>query len=300
MVRQTGAAMNTALDAALAAGQAAKLDCRDARVIRARSSAIIELPRAKVMARVEPPEQEECASGQVETARFYEQRGAPTARLAPLPLQPFLHPGGAVTLWERLEAVDEVLSPRGFGVLLRSLHAAAGPPFPQSLPRIDPFSRIRIDQARPGPGFQDDELAALRERTGVLERAWKEVAAADPLGLRLTHGDAHAENVIVTGKGPRFLDLELAGVGPASWDLAASAVATRRYGQPPKALKEIYEGYGEDPEGWAGFDVLCQTYELLLVAWVVACCGKCPELLDEANLRISSLLDRETRPWTLR
>ncbi len=287
------------MDAAVEAGRAAGLDCAGARIFRVRTATLVELPQASIIARVEPPSDLDVATRQVRVGQVFDRRQGPTARLCPGLAQPFVHPHGVVTLWERLVATDRPLAATALGRLVRALHDAGRPPLEASLPRLDPFTPTQTWQACPGPGFTLEELAALQALERRLRQRWEEVAAADPLGTRLVHGDLHGDNVVVTARGPRLVDLEMAGVGPASWDLAVPAVAVRRYGQPPAYYRDIAEGYGADPSGWEGFEVLCRTYELTVVAWCVFCCRESPQLAQEARLRVDSLLGSERRPWSL-
>ncbi len=76
-------------------------------------------------------------------------------------------------------------------------------------------------------------------------------------------------------------DLELAGWGCASADVAPQVVAVRRYGADPSALERFLVGYGADPRGWAGLEVLAEAYELWVTVWAAA------------NRAASSLWDRE-------
>ena len=222
-------------------------------------------------------------------------------RLAGAGPQPFMDQGGVVTLWDQLTPMDRPLIPHALGALVKSLHAVAGLPLGSDLPRLDPFSLIRWWQARPVPGFDQGQLQALSARTEMLERQWQVVADRDPLEARLVHGDLTTDNVVVTRRGPLLVDLEMSGVGPASWDLVVPAVATRRFGQPEADFRAVLEAYGQDPTGWDGFELLCETYELLVVAWCVHCSGLSPRMNEEARLRIGTLLGGSgtDRPWTL-
>lgn len=115
----------------------------------------------------------------------------------------------------------------------------------------------------------------------------------------LTHGDFHADNVLVTPSGPKMIDLEDAGIAPASWDFAPSIVAVRRHGRDESEYAGFCEAYGADlmehPEG----KLLCDVYELFLVSWAIAYRSATPAMTAEAVVRLESLLGRITRRWTI-
>lgn len=279
-------------------GRSVGLDVAAAAVFRVRSSVLVELPRSRVIARVEPPTDEATAQRMVAAARFYEQRGAPTVRLAPVGKQPFVHSAGVVTLWQRLEHVDGDVSPHEIGRLVRRIHDASGPPFSPEIPPLDPLELVPVLLATPGPGFEPNRLGGLFDRLATLRARWDALGEEDPLGTVLAHGDVHRDNVVLTEDGPILLDLDLAGVGPASWDLAVPAVNSQRYGGSKSDIETCIEGYGADPRRWSGFDLLCRLYELYVVAWAVHCSRDTPAMAGEARLRVATLLDGATDPWS--
>ena len=100
--------------------------------------------------------------------------------------------------------------------------------------------------------------------------------------------------------GPVLADLELAGWGPASVDLAPQVVAVRRYGADPADLEAFVSGYGADPRGWAGFEVLVDAYELWVTAWAVANRGASAHAEHEAELRLRRWREGTSELWSLR
>jgi hypothetical protein len=284
---------------AVEAARAAGLDCADARLLRERSAALVELPRAGVMARVEQPGCTEQAERQVRVARFYADRGAPTARLAACPGQPVERGGCAVTFWELLVPVARRVTPRAIGALLRALHGAAGPPLDADLPGLDPVPAIRWFQERPAIDLGSETTAAFDRLLEERERDWRAWAHRDPLGLRLLHGDLHADNVVVTARGPVLVDLEDSGVGPASWDLAVPAVGVRRYGHRAEDLEDVLDAYGADPRSWQGFETLCRIYEHSTAAWSLHCAGRSRSMEDEARKRVATLTGGLGGVWAM-
>ncbi len=287
-----------ALRVAAEAGRQAGVDVLDARVLRVRSSVHVELPRAGVVARVEAPGNEELAHTQVWAARLLADRGAPVARLFRHELQPILLGDAAVTLWRRLRSVH-ALRLEALGRSVRALHEATRDALPPDSIALDPFVRIRSDLDLSTSWSGSKESEALLRRLEALEAEWPSATREDPLGTVLVHGDVHADNAMVTEDGLVLIDLEDAGIGPASWDFVPQAVGARRYGLPPERYREFVGGYGSEPGDWPGLDLMCQVYEFLVTAWAMRCSADSPRLAAEASIRVEGLLNGGERLWTL-
>jgi len=268
-------------------------------VLRAQSSVHVDLPRAGVVARVEAPGYEDLAEAQVWAARLLAERGAPAARLfRPETRQPVVVENVAITLWHRLRPEDEP-SYRGLGETLRLFHAATRDDPPSEVRALDPFKRARGDLAWPSPYSGSETSAELSRRLEVLALEWPAAAREDPLGSVVVHGDVHIENLMRKDDERVLIDLEDAGVGPASWDLAPISVQANRYGLPPARREEFLAGYGAEPGGWPGFDLMCQVYEIQSVCWAMRCSVESPRMAAEATIRVDGLLHGGDRPWTL-
>jgi len=254
------------------------------------------LPRAGVVARVEAPGNEGLAQTQVWAARLLADRGAPVAGLFRQELQPILVGAAVVTLWHRLRSVE---APRleALGRSVRGFHEATRDALPAAAKALDPFARIRSDLDWPTSWSGSRESEALWRRLEALEREWPSATREDPLGTVLVHGDVHVDNAVVTADGLVLIDLEDAGIGPASWDFVPQAVGVRRYGLPPERYGEFVGGYGAEPRGWPGLDLMCQVYELRNTAWAMRCGADSPRMSAEASIRVESLLDGGERLW---
>ena len=53
---------------------------------------------------------------------------------------------------------------------------------------------------------------------------------------------------------------DLAGIGPAEWDLVSVAVLQRRFGLPREELLRFCGAYGFDLSGWEDFEVLLSVH----------------------------------------
>ena len=141
-------------------------------------------------------------------------------------------------------------------------------------------------------------MALLRQVTATLAEAWPD-PADDPLGAALVHGDLHRANVVPGRAGPVLADLELAGWGPASVDVAPHLVAVRRYGSDPAHLDRFLGGYGADPRGWPGLEIVVQAYELWVTAWAVANRTASDAWEREAGVRLERWRTGGSPPWSL-
>ncbi len=123
-----------------------------------------------------------------------------------------------VTLWERLDRVDEDVSDRTLAVSLAALHVALA----KTRTRLPSF---RADLARARLALDDDDfMAALAPQGRAFLRSVYDAGLAEIDGIDLDrqrlHGEPHDGNRIVTAKGLRWIDFESCCVGPLEWDLA--------------------------------------------------------------------------------
>jgi aminoglycoside phosphotransferase (APT) family kinase protein len=293
-------AARSALDAA---GRAAGLDTAAATVARAGASTVFRLPASGWLARVAPPGPGEgAARREVTVATVLAGAGVPAVRLAPVPGQPLVVPGGVVTVWEDAGPLAGTeASPDDLGRLARCLHdATAGSPALAALPALDPPAAAadRLAQAESAGTLAPPDAAVLWHAHRRLAAAWAAMAPAPRPAL--VHGDLHPANVLVTADGPVLADLELSGVGDPAYDLAPSLVAIRRYGRPPAHHERFAAAYGADVRDHPHAAVLCEVYELWVTAWSVAAAGAGPVLAEEAAIRIATWRGEPTpRPWTL-
>ena len=290
-----GRALSLAIDAARRAG----LDATGAEVLRVRASVHVDLPRAGVVARVESAGRQELARRQVLVARALAARNAPVARLVRPEIQPLLIGDGAVTLWRRIRSVATPTLV-AVGRAVRAIHEATARSLPESVPAIDPFGQVHACLDAPSPWSGSAAMRELRVRADDLSLMWREGTRDDPLGRVVVHGDPHPDNAVVCEGGELvLLDLEDAGVGPASWDFAPLAVGVERYGVPSGDFDRFAAGYGAEPGSWPGHSLMCRIYELLVTAWAVSCSADSPAMAREAEVRVCGVLEGDPTRWTL-
>lgn len=280
------------------AAREAGLDAAGAEVLRVRSSIHIELPRADVVARVESLGCQKLALRQVLVARALAACDAPVARLVRPEIQPLLIGDGAVILWRRLQSVATPTF-EAVGRAVRAIHDATAESLPQGVPTIDPFAQLRACLESPSSWSGSAAVKELQRRADELAARWQEGIQADPLGKVVVHGDPHADNAVVSESGLVLLDLEDAGIGPASWDFAPLAVGVERYGLPSTDFDQFVAGYGAEPGTWPGHTVMCRVYELLVTSWAVRCSVDSAPMAREAAVRVSGLLEGDPTLWSL-
>ena len=279
------------------AARRAGLDGAGAEVLRTRASIHVKLPQADAVARVEGPGGHDLALRQVVVARALAARDAPVARLIRPEIQPLLVGNGAVTLWRRLRSMATP-APKAVGKAVRAIHESTAESLPITVPTIDPFGQVRACLDSPSPLSGSPEVVELRRRADELASRWREETKDDPLGKVVVHGDPHVDNAIVSERGLVLLDLEDAGVGPASWDFAPLAVGVERYGVPTEDFEQFAVGYGAEPGAWPGLSLMCRVYELVATSWAIRCSADSPRMAGEAAVRVSGLLDGDPSLWT--
>ncbi len=291
-----------ALAAAVAVAGESDLDVSGAGVWRAGSAVLVGLPEVPALARVDEPARADDARRQALIARLLRAVHLPAVRLVGPSAQPVPSPAGPVTLWAWVAPSGPRVGPFEMGRVARALHdrtRSVGPA--HDVPRHDPLPAVRaeLDRAARFGATSPDDLALLHRVTDGVARRWPRTGE-DPLGQAVVHGDLHRANVIPGPAGPVLADLELAGRGPASVDVAPQVVAVRRYGADPHDLERFLAGYGADPRGWAGFDVLVEAYELWVTAWAVANRTSSARADREAEVRLERWRRGRSLVWSLR
>ncbi len=226
-----------ALRTAVAAATNAGLDPDGAEVFRVRAAVLVSLPRADVIARVEPLSALAVSRAQVVAAATGARLGAPVCPLVRPDLQPIVLDDGVVTLWRRLHDTGQPADPRALGATLRQLHDTTRGALPPELPPLEPFTEALQCLDAAAAAFDAAGVDALKREVSALLARWPELVAEDPLGLAMVHGDPHVDNVVTTADGPVLVDLEMTSSGPASWDLAVLGAGVRYYHHDPAAFE---------------------------------------------------------------
>jgi aminoglycoside phosphotransferase (APT) family kinase protein len=200
----------------------------------------------------------------VQVVEWLAARGFPTVRLFPLPTQPLVVHGYAVTIWQRLDpaAHNPVTTPE-LGTLLAQLHTLPAPPVP--LPALQPIEGIR-HSILTSPILTAQHRTLLLARLDALAKTW--AAMTFPHRPSLIQSDPQTRNALRRSDGTAVLaDWDGAAYGPREWDIATVAVHCRRFTPANRdAFKGFIDAYGCNPVTWDGFEDLCQLRELQMIA----------------------------------
>ncbi|AQS67450.1 phosphotransferase enzyme family protein [Streptomyces pactum] len=239
-----------AVAAAMSIASSLGLPADDAIVLHDSNKLTLRLLPCDVLARVAPVA-DQVARFEVGLAQRLAAAGCPVAALDPR-VAPRVHERGGfvVTLWTYYEPVaPREVPPADYADALRRLHAGM-----RELDTPTPHFTDRVEQAR--------RLVADRDRTPALADADRELLGDTLRGLRreigergdaeqLLHGEPHPGNVLTTGNGPLFIDLETCCRGPVEFDLAHA----------PEEVGEHYPGVDRE---------LLRRCRLLVLAMITA------------------------------
>jgi aminoglycoside phosphotransferase len=268
-----------------------RLSARGAELVRLGENAVFRLQVEAVVARVgRSAAKLALAERQLSAAHWLSANDVPAIR--PLDVtQPVIARGRVITFWE--SASDDIRygSTRDLGHILRRLHQL---PIPLSvgLPRLTPFETARARIAAVPIAETDRQF--LAERCDALGAAFASLPFTP--GDVVLHGDANVGNLILDRHDrPLLSDLDSFCVGPREWDLVLTAMFYKRFGwHSAQEYADFVDTYGYDVLHWAGFDVLADLRELLMVAWL-AQNARDDEVADELAKRLNTMRSSEPR-----
>jgi hypothetical protein len=262
----------SALAAAQAVAREHGVACDEAVRIAAGSNVLVHLKPAPVVARVMTgtavlhADPEQWLAREVAVGAFL--AGRTDVVVGPsdiLPSGPHERDGLWMTLWKFVEHDEQAPppEPRELGRSLRELHAALAD-FPGDLA---PLSEIRdwlerlLTALRPSPVLTREDIDWLGFQLEALTSAVFESS----LPAQALHGDASMSNVLRTGSGLVWNDLEDVCAGPVAWDLSGLVASARARGQGAKYIEELVAGYGEP--GVEGLEAFLEAHALYEVVW---------------------------------
>ena len=284
---------------ALAAAQAVAREhgvaCDEAVRIAGGSNVLVHLKPAPVVARVMTgtallhDDVEQWLAREVAVGAFLAGHGGLVVPPSGIPPPgPHEHDGFWMTLWRFVphDAQAPPPEPRELGRSLRRLHAAlAG--FPGDLPPLsdtrDWLERL-LAELRPSPSLTRQDLDWLRSRLDGLTPA----VFASSLPAQALHGDASMSNVLRTGGGLVWNDLEDVCAGPVAWDVAGlvtSAGATYS--------EELLAAYG-DP-GVEDLQPFLEAHALYEVVWHAFEARRRPRAMERAAAGLAALREGHSR-----
>jgi aminoglycoside phosphotransferase (APT) family kinase protein len=178
----------------------------------------------------------EVAEFEVDLAQRLADTGSPVAALEHR-VEPRVYErdGFVVTFWKYYEPVPpQAVSPVDYASALERLH--------EGMRRLDvatPHFSDRVTDAQQVVASRDRTPALAEEDRKLLSttlRSLQRAIADSGAGEQLLHGEPHPGNVLITDKGPLFIDLETCCHGPVEFDLA----------HVPEEVSERYPGVNQE------------------------------------------------------
>ncbi|HEV2506481.1 MAG TPA: aminoglycoside phosphotransferase family protein [Mesorhizobium sp.] len=156
---------------------------------------------------------------EVELAGLLAKSGSPVAALDPrIPPRVYERDGFAVTFWTYHASVTPHVAPVDYARSLRRLHIGMRKiemATPRFTDRVAEAERLLANRHLT-PELADVDRAFLGSMLQSLTQTILDCGAAE----QLLHGEPHPGNVLSTGFGPLFIDLETCCRGPVEFDLA--------------------------------------------------------------------------------
>ena len=208
-----------AVAAATATASALGLSAHEATVVHASNRLAVRLLPADVLARVALPTHE-AAAFEVDLVARLAATGSPVALLDPrVAPRVYERDGFTITLWTYYESqTPRELSPAVYADALSRLHRGM-----QQVEVVTPHFTDRVHEAEMLVGSRDRTPELADADRDLLMRTFSRVMpviAGRGAAEQLLHGEPHPGNLLNTGNGPLFIDLETACRGPVEFDLA--------------------------------------------------------------------------------
>jgi hypothetical protein len=267
------------LAAALSVGREQGLDCGEPEVLSSRGNLLVRLGPAPVVARVATltawlrSEPSGWLAREVAVAGYAAACGGPV--VAPTALaDPGPHRSGglAVSLWAFVPPSPRRPAPAEAGEALARLHlATAG--FPGELPSLAPLR----EQISDGLAVLERERAADPAVLSALRARHAEILAELARGSapeRVLHGDAHGGNLLWSGSGWLWTDLEETCRGPREFDLAV--LARSQQSDAATALGGYASVTGDPPPAPEALALFTRARELEGLVWMLGMAQQYP------------------------
>jgi aminoglycoside phosphotransferase (APT) family kinase protein len=282
---------NTAVTLRLAC-EAVGLEAKGAYLMRLGSNAVYRLA-APIVARIAPGAGAKEACKAVAVARWLASADYPAVRALDVE-QPTVVDGRVVTFWEAVsDDGDTYASTSEVAEVLVKLHALEAPA-ELGLQPTRPFDRAD-ERIEASSWLSQDDRAFLQARLVDLQARYADLSFVLPPGV--IHGDANVGNVLHDQRGkPVVIDLDGFAVGPREWDLIQTAIFYDRFGWHTREEYQAFVSvYGFDIMEWAGYPVLRDAREFLMVTWLSQKADESERTAAEARKRISALRSGASR-----
>lgn len=263
------------------------LDSAGGRLLRLGSNAVYRLDAPAVVRISRRGADVEHVRRTVAVARWLDSVDFPAVRALDVD-QPVAVGGHLVTFWEPVsDDGDRYASVREVAEVLVRLHALTAPGS-LNLPLLAPFQSAdhRIQSST---WLDSGDRAFLVDRLAELRKRYAELTFVLPEGV--IHGDASIGNVLRDYKdNPVLIDLDGFAVGPREWDLVLTAIYYDSFGWHTREEYETFARvYGFDIMEWAGYPIMRDVREFLMVTWILQKARESEKIAAEVRKRISVL-----------
>lgn len=285
----TGYALSEAGTRALLAEActAVGLDPGGARLLRLGSNAVWRLAEWVIARIARPGAGTETARRTVEVARWLESVGYPAVRALGV-YQPVMVRDHAVTFWEAVSDDGSEYATIGqVAEVIGGLHALTAPQALR-LPELRPFANAG-ERIASSSWLSPDDRDFMTGELARLQAGYAGLEFTLPQGV--IHGDASIGNVLRDPDGhPVVIDLDDFATGPREWDLIQTAIYYDRFGWHTREEYETFTRvYGWDIMRWAGYPMLADVREFIMVTWVIQKAGEGEKMSAEARKRVDAL-----------
>jgi hypothetical protein len=269
---------------------AAGLDSTDAVLLRGHTNAVVRLTRDPVVVKIARRGSRLAeVNSTVQFVRWLMSCGFPTVSLHPVPHQPVIVDGHAVTFWTYLPQPDYPVSAWQIAEPLHALHTLPVPPFP--VRPLDNVTAVRASLAAtdwlPHPAHR-----FLADRLDRLEAALAAVRYQLPEAI--LQGDPQHRNALHHGERAVLCDWDTVAWGHPEWDLVTIEIHCRRFGHGTVHYRAFADAYGYDVTAWDGYPVLRDLRELRMITTNARKALQAPETLHEVTGRIDGLAQEDT------
>jgi hypothetical protein len=233
------------------------MPCEDAAVLAGGSNVLVHLKPTPAVARVMTAtavlheDVETWLTREVAVGVFLGYRGLAVSPTRLLPAGPHERDGLWMTIWDYVghESTRSLPGAGDLGDSLRRLHSALA----DYTGELEPLLGIRdwLAGLDPAPELR----ARLDELTPLVFES--------PRPARALHGDASVGNLLRTGEGLLWNDLEDVCTGPVEWDVAGIVTSARTRGATEQYVEEFLDAYGP-VDGLADF---IAAHELYTTIW---------------------------------
>ncbi|MFF4410164.1 phosphotransferase [Streptomyces sp. NPDC001404] len=275
----------------------AGLDSTGAIRLRGHTNAVVRLITESVVVKIARRGSDEAAVAKTTAfVQWLMGQDFPTVPLHPVPEQPVVVDGQAVTFWRYLPQPEHPVSAAQLAGPLRALHCLTNPPV--TLNPLNVVDAIRNSLTKT-TSLSQHTLRFLAERVERLADELSQVRFILPASV--VQGDPQHRNALHTEDGQAVLcDWDTVAYDQPEWDLVTVEIHCRRFGHGLAHYDQFATVYGVDISQWPGYRVLRDLRELRMITTNARKVAHAPGTLAEVERRIAGLRDEDAElSWSI-